>query len=63
MDAAQYLSIPSFLTRWLLGRWIVWPGKGRYLPLAAWLARLAEEGEEEEGAFLYFHCQKRELVA
>ncbi|MCH7837550.1 MAG: class I SAM-dependent methyltransferase [Chloroflexi bacterium] len=63
MDAAQYLSTPSFLTRWLLRRWIVWPGKGRYLPLARWLARLAEEGEGDEGAFLYFHCQKRERVA
>jgi SAM-dependent methyltransferase len=58
MDAAQYLSVPSLLTRWLLGRWVLWPGKGRYLPLARWLARLAEEGRADEGAYLFFYCQK-----
>jgi SAM-dependent methyltransferase len=58
MDGAQYLSVPSFLTRRLLGRWVLWRSKGRYLPLARWLAPLAEEGNGDEGAYLLFHCTK-----
>lgn len=62
MDGTQYLSVPSFLTRRLLGRWVLWRAKGRYLPLARWLAPLAEEGNGDEGAFLLFHCTKDEDV-
>jgi ubiquinone/menaquinone biosynthesis C-methylase UbiE len=63
MDAAQYLSAPSLLTRWLLGRWVLWRGKGRYLPLAKWLSRLVAAGNGEEGAFLFFHCRKEGAVS
>ncbi|MCH8849248.1 MAG: class I SAM-dependent methyltransferase [Chloroflexi bacterium] len=63
MDAAQYVSIPAFVTRWLLGRWVVWQGKGRLLPLARWLAPLANEGGAESGAFLFFHCNVRDGLA
>ncbi len=58
MDAAHYLSVPSLLTKRILGRWVLWRGKGRYLPLARWLAPLAQEGSEDEGAFLFFRCRK-----
>jgi len=58
MDAAQYISGPSYLTKWLLGRWVVWPGKGRLFPLARWLSGLVHEGSGENGAFLFFHCEK-----
>jgi SAM-dependent methyltransferase len=56
MDAAQYISVPSFLTKWLLGRWVLWQGKGRVLPLARWIGPFADEGSGEDGAFLYFRC-------
>ncbi len=58
MDAAHYISAPALLTKRLLGRWVLWPDKGRYVPLARWLSRFAEEGSEDEGAYLFFHCQK-----
>jgi len=60
LDISHYISIPSLLTKKLLGRWVLWPEKKRYLPYKQVLSRFAEPGEdEEEGAYILFHCVKQ----
>lgn len=52
MEAAHYLGAPALLTKRLLGRWVLWPGKVRFLPLAKWLSRWAKPGPRDKGAYL-----------
>ncbi len=60
LDLSHYISIPSLVTKKLLGRWVLWPGKKRYLPYTRVLSRFAEPGDnEDEGAYILFHCVKK----
>jgi SAM-dependent methyltransferase len=58
MDIAHYVSGPSLLTKRLLGRWVLWPGKVRFLPLGRWLSPLAQPGPREAGAYLLLVSRK-----
>ena len=59
-DFSHYISIPSLVTKKLLGRWVLWPEKKRYLPFKQVLSRFAEPGDnEDEGAYILFHCVKK----
>jgi len=57
-DVAHYISAPSLLTKRLLGRWVLWPGKVRLLPLARWLSPLAQPGPPATGGSLLLVCRK-----
>ncbi len=60
LDVSHYISIPSLITKKLLGRWVLWPEKKRYLPYKQVLSRFSEPGEDEdEGAYILFHCVKK----
>ena len=58
MDIAHYVSGPSLLTKRLLGRWVLWPGKVRFLPLGRWLGPLAQPGARDAGAYLLLIARK-----
>jgi len=57
-DVAHYVSAPSLLTKRLLGRWVLWRGKVRLLPLARWLSPLAQPGSPATGGYLLLVCCK-----
>lgn len=57
-DVAHYVSIPSLVTRALLGRWVLWPGKARFFPYKRVLAPFSSPGPAETGAFTFFRCRK-----
>lgn len=60
LDVSHYISIPSLITKKLLGRWVLWPEKKRYLPYRQVLSRFAAPGEDEdEGAYILFHCVRK----
>ena len=60
LELSHYISIPSLITKRLLGRWVLWPEKKRYLPFRQILSRFAEPGDDEnEGAYILFHCVKQ----
>jgi ubiquinone/menaquinone biosynthesis C-methylase UbiE len=60
LDIGHYISIPSLLTKFLLGRWVLWPEKKHYLPYKQVLTRFSEPGEDtEEGAYILFHSIKK----
>jgi hypothetical protein len=60
LDVSHYVSIPSLITKKLLGRWVLWPQKKRYLPYKQLLSRFAGPGEDEDkGAYILFHCVKK----
>ncbi len=58
LDIGHYVSAPSIVTHGLLGRWVLWPGKTRYLPYRRLLAPLSRPGKTDEGAYLFFHAIK-----
>jgi len=58
MDASHYVGAPSLLTKRLLGRWALWPGKVRFIPLGRWLSGLAQPGASDAGAYLLLVCRK-----
>lgn len=59
LDVAHYVSAPSMLTHALLGRWVLFRTKHRYVPLARLLAPYATPGaDESRGAYLYFRALK-----
>ena len=58
-DVSHYVSIPSLLTRAVLGRWVLWPGKARYLPYRQVLSPFSSPGAADTGAYLFFRCRKR----
>lgn len=57
-DLSHYMTVPSLLTRRLLGRWVLWPGKRKVLPLARLLRRWVDPGPADAGAgaYLLFSC-------
>lgn len=59
LDVSHYVSIPSILTRALLGRWVLWPGKARFLPYKQVLSPFSTPGADEtRGAYVFFRCRK-----
>ena len=52
------MTVPSLLTRRLLGRWVLWPDKRKVLPLARLLRRWVDPGPADAGAgaYLLFSC-------
>jgi SAM-dependent methyltransferase len=59
LDLGHYLSAPSIITHALLKRWVLVPGKGRFLPIAKMLAPFATPGaDEDRGAYIFFRCVK-----
>jgi hypothetical protein len=59
LDVSHYVSIPSMLTRALLGRWVLWPGKARFLPYKQALSPFSTPGTDEaHGAYVFFRCRK-----
>jgi SAM-dependent methyltransferase len=58
LDLSHYVSIPSMLTRAALGRWVLWPGKTRYLPYRAALSPFASPGPVDKGAYIFFRCRR-----
>ena len=59
LDLSHYVSAPSILTHALLKRWVLFPGKQRFLPYAKALAPFATPGEDEgKGAYIFFRCVK-----
>lgn len=58
-DVSHYVSIPSVLTRAAFGRWVLWPGKARYLPYKQVLLPFSTPGPAETGAYAFFRCRKR----
>lgn len=57
-DISHYLSSPSLLTRRILGRWVLIPGKARIGLLNRALEPFCALGPEEQGAYLFFLCRK-----
>lgn len=58
LDASHYVSAPSMITRAVLGRWVLWPGKAKYLPYKQALSPFSSPGAPDKGAYLFFHCRK-----
>jgi len=59
LDLSHYVSAPSIVTHALLQRWVLFPGKHRFLPYAKALAPFATPGEDESrGAYIFFRCVK-----
>jgi SAM-dependent methyltransferase len=60
LDVSHYVSIPSMLTRALLGRWVLWPGKAKFLPYKQVLSPFSTPGDDEsKGAYVFFRCRRR----
>lgn len=58
-EITHYLTAPSVVTRGLLGRWVLWPGKAKYLPFAGVLARFSSPGPADEGAYILLRAHKQ----
>jgi SAM-dependent methyltransferase len=59
LDVSHYVSIPSILTRALFGRWVLWPGKARFLPYKQALSPFSTPGDDKtKGAYVFFQCRK-----
>ena len=57
-DLAHYLSLPALFTRKFTGRWVLWPrGPGPWLA-ERWLRAYYAEPWPQEGAYIFFACQK-----
>ena len=62
-DLSHYYGAPTLVTKRLLGRWILWPGKWRYLPweraierqLVRWCRQVGVDG----GAYFFFVARKK----
>lgn len=57
-DLSHYYGAPTLLSKRLAGRWILWPGKSRYLPWERWLERrlvhFAHQIGVPDGAYYFF---------
>ncbi len=61
-DLSHYYGVPTLVTKRLTGRWILWPGKWRYLPweralenaLASWARQIAVPN----GSYFFFVARK-----
>lgn len=58
LDLSHYLSAWSLLTKAAFGRWVLWPGKTRFIPFGRLLAPFSRPGEARDGAYLLFVCRK-----
>jgi SAM-dependent methyltransferase len=58
MDLWHYLSVPSLATHAMIGRWVLWPGKARLLPIARLIDGWTDPGRPDHGSFLFFLCRK-----
>lgn len=59
LDAGHYVSAPSMLTHLALKRWVLFPEKRKYLPLAKALAPFSQPGDDEsEGAYIFLRSTK-----
>jgi len=59
LDVFHYVSAPSLITKKLLGRWVLWPAKKRYLPYTRLLSRFADPGDADDGAYMLFQAVKK----
>ncbi len=61
-DLSHYYGAPTLITKRLTGRWILWPGKWRYLPweraIESQLVRWCEQIGVDEGAYFFFVARK-----
>ena len=61
-DVSHYYGAPTLLSKWLFGRWVLWPDKVRVWPPEKWLARrlvgYCEEDPGVDGAYLFLVCRK-----
>ena len=61
-DASHYYGAPTLLTRRLVGRWVLWPGKVRYWPPERWLtSRLVDFASQirlSDGAYIFLVAHK-----
>jgi len=62
-DLSHYYGVPTLVSKRLTGRWILWPGKRKYLPwergLEALLAGYAAQIAVPDGAYYFFTAVKR----
>ncbi|MGH2355572.1 MAG: class I SAM-dependent methyltransferase [Chloroflexota bacterium] len=63
-DLSHYYGVPTLVSKRLTGRWILWPGKRRYLPWERWLeGRLVHFSYQfavPDGAYYFFTATKPE---
>jgi len=57
-DLSHYLGSSALLTRKLLGRWVLFPWKTRFVPLDRWLSRCCSAEPVSDGAYIFFLCRK-----
>jgi SAM-dependent methyltransferase len=61
-DLSHYYGAPTLLTKRFTGRWVLWPGKWRYLPweraLEAQLVRWCNQIGVDGGAYFFFVARK-----
>jgi SAM-dependent methyltransferase len=61
-DLSHYYGAPTLVSKRLTGRWILWPGKRRYLPWERWLeGRLVDFAAQigiPDGAYYFFTATK-----
>ena len=61
-DLSHYYGAPTLLTKRITGRWILWPGKWRYLPweraLESQLVRWCSQVGIDGGAYFFFVARK-----
>jgi SAM-dependent methyltransferase len=61
-DLSHYYGAPTLISKRLTGRWVLWPGKRRYLPWERWLeGRLADFAAQigvSDGAYYFFTASK-----
>ena len=59
LDLGHYVSAPSIITHALLKRWVLFPEKQNFLPLAKALAPFATPGKDHaRGSYIFFRCLK-----
>jgi SAM-dependent methyltransferase len=58
LELAHYLTAPSVVTRAAFGRWVLWPGKAKYLPYRQALTPFSSPGPTAEGAFIFIRASK-----
>ena len=61
-DLSHYYGAPTLVTKRFTGRWILWPGKWRYLPweraLESQLVRWCSQVGIDGGAYFFFVARK-----
>lgn len=59
-DASHWLGAPSVVTKRLLGRWILFPDKTRFLPLDRLAEVVRRQIDVERPPYMFFRCRRRE---